>query len=59
LYSSTRSSKPCSSGQVAWQASAYKGIERVMQLQEQAGLLTRVARMRPIAVLMAGEDGVD
>ena len=30
-----------------------------MQLQEQAGLLTRVARRRPIAVLMAGEDGVD
>lgn len=38
---------------------AYKDIERVMQLQEDAGLLTRVARMRPIAVLMAGEDGVD
>ena len=38
---------------------AYKDIERVMQLQEEAGLLTRVARMRPIAVLMAGEEGVD
>lgn len=38
---------------------AYKDIERVMQLQEDAGLLTRVARMRPIAVLMAGEDGDD
>ena len=38
---------------------AYKDIERVMQLQESAGLLTRVARMRPIAVHMAGEDGVD
>ena len=38
---------------------AYKDIERVMQIQEDAGLLTRVARMRPIAVLMAGEEGVD
>lgn len=38
---------------------AYKDIERVMALQEAAGLLERVARMRPIAVLMAGEDGVD
>lgn len=38
---------------------AYKDIERVMQLQEEAGLLTRVAHMRPIAVLMAGEEGVD
>ncbi|NTU84588.1 MAG: RtcB family protein, partial [Chloroflexales bacterium] len=38
---------------------AYKDIERVIRLQEEAGLLTRVARMRPIAVLMAGEEGVD
>jgi tRNA-splicing ligase RtcB len=38
---------------------AYKDIERVIALQEQAGLLERVARMRPIAVLMAGEPGDD
>lgn len=36
---------------------AYKDIERVIQLQADAGLITRVARMQPIAVLMAGEDG--
>ena len=34
---------------------AYKDIERVMRLQTQAGLVTPLARMRPIAVLMAGE----
>ncbi|WP_129627908.1 RtcB family protein [Candidatus Oscillochloris fontis] len=38
---------------------AYKEIERVIQIQEQAGLLERVARMRPIAVLMAGDSGED
>lgn len=38
---------------------AYKDIERVMALQEEAGLLERVARMRPVAVLMAGEAGED
>jgi tRNA-splicing ligase RtcB len=38
---------------------AYKDIERVMQLQVEAGLVEPVARMRPIAVIMAGEDGVD
>jgi tRNA-splicing ligase RtcB (3'-phosphate/5'-hydroxy nucleic acid ligase) len=38
---------------------AYKDIERVMQVQAEAGLLERVARMRPIAVLMAGEKGDD
>jgi tRNA-splicing ligase RtcB len=38
---------------------AYKDIERVMQIQEEAGLLKRVARMRPIAVRMAGEKGID
>jgi tRNA-splicing ligase RtcB len=38
---------------------AYKDIERVINLQESAGLLERVARMHPIAVLMAGEEGED
>jgi tRNA-splicing ligase RtcB len=38
---------------------AYKDIERVMTIQEQAGLLERVARMQPIAVLMAGQEGDD
>lgn len=38
---------------------AYKDIERVISLQESAGLLERVARMHPIAVLMAGEEGED
>ncbi|EFO80523.1 hypothetical protein OSCT_1614 [Oscillochloris trichoides DG-6] len=38
---------------------AYKEIERVIQIQEEAGLLQRVARMHPIAVLMAGEAGED
>ncbi|MEI6777965.1 MAG: RtcB family protein [Chloroflexales bacterium] len=38
---------------------AYKDIERVMAIQEDAGLLERVARMRPIAVRMAGEPGED
>jgi tRNA-splicing ligase RtcB len=38
---------------------AYKDIERVMAIQEAAGLLERVARMRPVAVLMAGEPGED
>ncbi len=34
---------------------AYKDIERVMRLQTEAGLVTPLARMRPIAVIMAGE----
>lgn len=38
---------------------AYKDIERIMAIQEDAGLLTRVARMQPIAVRMAGEDSDD
>ncbi|WP_255603033.1 RtcB family protein [Oscillochloris sp. ZM17-4] len=38
---------------------AYKDIERVIALQEAAGLLEKVARMRPVAVLMAGEPGED
>jgi tRNA-splicing ligase RtcB len=38
---------------------AYKDIERVMATQIEAGLVEPVARMRPIAVIMAGEDGVD
>ena len=33
---------------------AYKDIERVMQIQTEAGLVTPLARMLPIAVLMAG-----
>jgi tRNA-splicing ligase RtcB len=36
---------------------AYKDIERVMQLQVAAGLVRPLARMRPIAVIMAGEKG--
>lgn len=36
---------------------AYKNIERVMQLQIEAGLVRPLARMRPIAVIMAGESG--
>jgi len=31
----------------------------VIDLQDEAGLLGRVARMRPVAVLMAGEPGED
>ncbi|MCU0491097.1 MAG: RtcB family protein [Chloroflexaceae bacterium] len=38
---------------------AYKDIERVMQLQLDAGLVRPLARMRPIAVVMAGEAGED
>jgi tRNA-splicing ligase RtcB (3'-phosphate/5'-hydroxy nucleic acid ligase) len=38
---------------------AYKDIERVIQLQVAAGLIEPLARMRPIAVIMAGEAGVD
>ena len=33
---------------------AYKDIERVLQLQVDAGLLTPLARMHPVAVIMAG-----
>ena len=38
---------------------AYKDIEHVMRLQVEAGLVTPLARMRPIAVIMAGEEGDD
>ena len=38
---------------------AYKDIERVMQIQIEAGLIRPLARMTPIAVQMAGEKGVD
>ena len=34
---------------------AYKDIERVLRLQIDAGLITPLARMRPVAVIMAGE----
>ncbi len=36
---------------------AYKDIERVMRLQIDAGLVKPLARMHPIAVIMAGESG--
>jgi tRNA-splicing ligase RtcB len=36
---------------------AYKDIERVMQLQIDAGLVRPLARMRQVAVIMAGEAG--
>jgi len=36
---------------------AYKDIERVLRLQADAGLVRPLARMRPIAVIMAGEPG--
>jgi tRNA-splicing ligase RtcB len=36
---------------------AYKDIERVIDLQVQAGLVRPLARMRPVAVVMAGEEG--
>lgn len=36
--------------------SAYKDIERVLRLQTEAGLVTPLARMRPVAVIMAGEE---
>jgi tRNA-splicing ligase RtcB len=38
---------------------AYKDIERVIRLQVDAGLIEVLARMRPIAVIMAGEAGED
>jgi tRNA-splicing ligase RtcB len=38
---------------------AYKDIERVMRLQVDAGLVEILARMRPVAVIMAGEAGDD
>jgi tRNA-splicing ligase RtcB len=38
---------------------AYKDIERVMGLQVDAGLVEILARMRPVAVIMAGEAGDD
>lgn len=38
---------------------AYKDIERVMRLQVDAGLVDVLARMRPVAVIMAGEAGND
>ena len=33
---------------------AYKDIERVIQLQVEANQITPLAKMRPIAVIMAG-----
>ena len=36
---------------------AYKDVERVLAIQVQAGLVRPVARMRPVAVIMAGEEG--
>ena len=36
---------------------AYKDIERVMELQIEADLIKPLARMKPIAVIMAGEAG--
>jgi tRNA-splicing ligase RtcB (3'-phosphate/5'-hydroxy nucleic acid ligase) len=38
---------------------AYKDIERVMAVQVAAGLVRPIARMRPVAVIMAGEAGED
>jgi tRNA-splicing ligase RtcB (3'-phosphate/5'-hydroxy nucleic acid ligase) len=38
---------------------AYKDIERVIRLQVDAGLIEILARMRPVAVIMAGEAGDD
>jgi tRNA-splicing ligase RtcB len=38
---------------------AYKDIERVMSLQVAAGLVRPLARMWPVAVIMAGEPGDD
>ena len=38
---------------------AYKDIERVLDVQVAAGLVRLVARMRPVAVIMAGEPGED
>jgi tRNA-splicing ligase RtcB (3'-phosphate/5'-hydroxy nucleic acid ligase) len=38
---------------------AYKSIERVMDIQVDAGLIAPLARMRPVAVIMAGEKGED
>jgi tRNA-splicing ligase RtcB (3'-phosphate/5'-hydroxy nucleic acid ligase) len=38
---------------------AYKDIEKVMQIQVDAGLIEPVARMRPIAVIMSGSKGED
>ena len=38
---------------------AYKDIERVMNIQVAAGLVQPLARMRPVAVIMAGESGDD
>ena len=38
---------------------AYKDVERVIELQVAAGLITPIARMRPVAVIMAGEKGED
>lgn len=36
---------------------AYKDIERVLSIQVAAGLVQPLARMRPVAVIMAGERG--
>jgi tRNA-splicing ligase RtcB len=38
---------------------AYKDIERVMSIQVAAGLVTPLARMHPVAVIMAGASGAN
>lgn len=38
---------------------AYKDIERVMAIQVAGGLIAPTARLRPVAVIMAGEKGQD
>ncbi len=38
---------------------AYKDIETVMQVQIAAGLIRPVAKMRPLVVVMSGEEGED
>ena len=38
---------------------AYKNIEQVLAIQVDAGLVRPIARMRPVAVIMAGEAGDD
>ena len=38
---------------------AYKDIDRIMRLQIDAGLVEILARMRPVAVIMAGAAGDD
>ncbi len=36
---------------------AYKDIERVLEIQIEADIVRPVARMMPVAVIMAGEGG--